>query len=77
MAVESLAIVGGPLAGLALNPPGPLDQVSAWMRTHDINPWWVTAGAVGGALIGSRVLPGAVRGALLLGALSWVYAKTR
>jgi hypothetical protein len=77
MAVESLAIVGGPLAGLALNPPGPLDQAAAWMRSHDVNPMWVGAGAVGGAIIGSRILPGALKGALVLAAASWVYAKTR
>lgn len=76
MAVESLAIVEGPLAGLG-NPSNPLARAATWMRAHDINPWWVTVGAVGGAMLGSRVLPGAVRGALWLGIASWVYAKVR
>jgi hypothetical protein len=76
MAVESLAIVEGPLAGLGLNPPGPLSEAAAWMRAHDINPWWVAVGAVGGAILGGSILGGAAKGALMLGALSWVCART-
>jgi hypothetical protein len=83
MAVEQLAIVNGPLAGLAENgemAPNPIMDLAhrsaAWMRQHDVDPWWVTGGAVVGALVGDRVLSGGVKGALLLGAVSWLCTKS-
>jgi hypothetical protein len=85
MAVEQLAIVGGPLAGLAGlaengNGKNAIVDIATrsalWLRQHDVDPWWVTGGAVVGALLGERAFHGAAKGALMMAAASWLCTKS-
>jgi hypothetical protein len=72
MAVESLAIVGGPLAGLMLNGSDPLANIGDTLRNVGIRPMWLLYGAVGGLIFHEASLAGMFKGALMGGAISMV-----
>jgi len=75
MAVEHLAIISSPLAGLAMNmQDNALGNVGTWMTSHGMNPAHVAIGAVAGAfLLGEGVCGGAWRGAALVAAVEAAY----
>lgn len=75
MAVENLAIISSPLAGLAMNMQGnALGDAGTWMRSHGMHPSHVAIGAIAGAfLLGEGVWGGAWRGAALVAVVEAAY----
>ena len=76
MAVENLAIIGGSLAGLPMNPTsGALGSVGTWMTTHGMSPTHVAIGAVAGAFLLQResFVDGALKGAALVAVVEAAY----
>jgi hypothetical protein len=75
MAVETLSIIGGPLAGLAMNLAmnGGMSGIQTWMVGHGIRPSHVVIGAIIGALVRGDILGGAIRGALVVGGVEAGY----
>ncbi len=71
MAVENLAIISSPLAGLAMN--GALGGIQTWMLSNGIRPSHVAIGAVIGAIAHQEALNGALRGALIVGVVEAAY----
>ena len=67
MAVENLAIISSPLAGLAMSMNSGLGGIQTWMLGHGIRPVHIAVGAVIGAIVRGDVLEGALRGALIVG----------
>lgn len=65
MAVENLAIISSPLAGLAMN--GAMGGIQTWLAGHGIRPAHIAIGAVIGAIVRGDALEGALRGALIVG----------
>jgi hypothetical protein len=74
MAVESLAIISSPLAGLMNPSQNALGSVGTWMTSHGMQPSHVALGALAGAfLIQGGGLDGALRGAVAVAAIEAAY----
>jgi hypothetical protein len=68
MAVENLAIISSPLAGLAMSMNGGMGSIQTWMTAHGIRPLHMGVGAVIGAIVThGGILEGALRGAAIVG----------
>lgn len=77
MAVEKLMVVEGPMYGLNDN-PGSIESVGSWMRSNGINPAYVVIGGLAGAVIHSnKMIHGALKYALLVGAGSYLLSRVR
>jgi hypothetical protein len=80
MPVEHLAIVEGPMAGLASNGTSEggelVERTKRWLVDHDVRPWWMLAGAGIGMLMGETKGKGAVIGAAFGSGMSILTSRT-
>lgn len=80
MPVEHLAVVEGPMNGLAENGNGEagasLERMKKWMLEKGVRPTWMIGGAVVGGFSGDTVLKGAALGAAIAGGLSYMCSMT-
>lgn len=75
MPVEHLAIVEGPMHGLADKENGEvgasIEQARKWMAEKGIRPSWMVGGAIVGGFKSDSTLKGALIGAAIAGGLSY------